>query len=302
MVKRSAAIAIASLLAAASVLAQMGTGRMTGTVKDPQGKPIAGAKVSATNPENKKALEATTDKSGKWALLGFRSGSYEFTFTADGYKPQSYTNNVQQMSRNPSMDVVLEPLGMGESGGGAGGKLSEANQLLEQKQYAQAIAKYEEIITVEPTLYQINYNIGVAQREMGELDKARASFQKVLDQEPNHLGSLVGMGDVLVEQKKLDEAVTFFEKAIEGTTDSVIPFNVAEIYFNQGNTPKAIEYYQVASTRRPDWPEPHLKMAYAHLNAGNIDAAIASFQKVVEIAPGSPQAQMAEQALGSLKK
>jgi tetratricopeptide (TPR) repeat protein len=284
------------------VMAQMGTGRITGTVKDPQGKPIAGAKVTASSPDNDKALEATTDKDGKWALLGFRSGSYEFTFAANGYQPQSYTNSIKQMGRNPPMDVVLEPLQMGQSAGGAGGKLTEANQLLEQKQYAEAIAKYEEILAAEPTLYQIHYNIGIAQQAKGDLDAAKASFQKVLDQEANNTGALVSIGDVLVAEGKLDEAVSYFEKAIGQTTDEVIPFNVAEIYFNQGNTAKALEYYQTAATRRPDWPDPHLKMGYANLNAGNMDAAIASFQKAVEVAPDSPQAQMAQAALSSLKK
>jgi tetratricopeptide (TPR) repeat protein len=206
------------------------------------------------------------------------------------------------MGRNPPMDVVLEPLQMGQSAGGAGGKLTEANQLLEQKQYAEAIAKYEEILAAEPTLYQIHYNIGIAQQAKGDLDAAKASFQKVLDQEANNTGALVSIGDVLVAEGKLDEAVSYFEKAIGQTTDEVIPFNVAEIYFNQGNTAKALEYYQTAATRRPDWPDPHLKMGYANLNAGNMDAAIASFQKAVEVAPDSPQAQMAQAALSSLKK
>ncbi len=302
MLKRCTGFGVGILFAATAVLAQMGTGRVTGTVKDPQGQPIAGAKITATNPESERALEATSGKDGKWALLGFRSGKYEFTFTADGYKPQSYTNNIQQMNRNPSMDVVMEPLGMGQSAGGAGGKLQEANQLLEQKQYAEAIAKYEEILATEPTLYQVYYNIGIAQREMNELDKATASFQKVLDQEPANTGALVAMGDALVAQKKLDQAVTYFEKAIAQTTDEVIAFNVAEIYFSQGNNEKALEYYQTASTRKPDWPEPYLKIGFVHMNAGNMEAATASFEKVVVIAPDTPQAQQAQQILATLKK
>jgi tetratricopeptide (TPR) repeat protein len=283
-------------------MAQMGTGRVTGTVKTPDGKPIAGAKITATNPESERALEATSGKDGKWALLGFRSGTYEFTFSADGYKSQSYTNAIKQMNRNPSMDVVLEPLGQGQSAGGAGGKLQEANALLEQKDYAGAITKYEEILAAEPTLYQVYYNIGIAQREMGDLDKAGASFQKVLDQEPTNTGALVAMGDVLVGKKDLNGAVGYFEKAISQTTDEVVPFNVAEIYFSQGNIPKALEYYQTAATRRPDWPEPPLKIGFVHMNAGSIPEAIASFEKVVAMAPDSPQGQQAQQILATLKK
>jgi len=302
MFKSCTAFAVAAVLTATTVMAQMGTGRVTGTVKDPQGKPIAGAKIKATNPENERAIEGTTDKDGKWALLGFRSGNYEFTFSANGYQPEGYTNNIKQMGRNPPMDVTLQPLQAGQSAGGAGGLLQEANQLLEQKQYPEALAKYEEILAAEPTLYQVYYNIGTAQREMGELDKAAASFQKVLDQEAANTSALVALGDVYVAQGKLDEAVTYFEKAIGQTTDEILPFNVAEIYFNRGDTAKALEYYQTAATRKPDWPEPHLKMGYANLNAGNMEAAIAAFEKVVAVAPDSPQAQQAQAALSSLKK
>jgi tetratricopeptide (TPR) repeat protein len=302
MLKRCTGFGVGMLFAAAMAMAQMGTGRVTGTIKTPDGKPIAGAKITATNPESERALEATTDKDGKWALLGFRSGTYEFTFSADGYQPQSYTNAVKQMNRNPSMDVVLEPLGQGQSAGGAGGKLQEANALLEQKDYAGALAKYEEIVAAEPTLYQIHYNIGVAQREMNDLAKAKASFQKVLDVEPTNTGALVAMGDVLVAEKNLDGAVGYFEKAISQTTDEVIPFNVAEIYFSQGNNAKALEYYNTAATRRPDWPEPHLKIGFVHMNAGAIPEAIASFEKVVAMAPESPQGQQAQQILAQIKK
>jgi tetratricopeptide (TPR) repeat protein len=304
MAKRLIAFLVVFLLAVASgALAQMGTGRVTGTVKDTNGKPIAGAAITANNPESDRPLETTSDKDGKWALLGFRSGTYEFTFVATGFQAAAYKNAVKQMGRNPSMDVVLEPLAAGRSSGGAaGGMLDAANQLFEQNQFAEAIAKYEELLAAEPTLYQINYNIGSAYRELKEFDKAIASYQKVLDQESNNVAALVSIGDVMIAQGKLDEAVTYFEKAISQTTDEVIPFNVAEIYFNQGNTEKALVYYQTASERKPDWPEPYLKMGYAQLNAGNMDGAIAAFEKVVEVAPESPQAQMAQQALSSLKK
>ena len=107
-------------------------------------------------------------------------------------------------------------------------------------------------------------------------------------------------GDVLVAQQKLDEAVAYFEKAVAQTTDEIVPYNVAEIYFNQGDAEKAIEYYQISANYKPDWADPHLKMGFAYLNTGNMEGAKASFQKVVELAPDSPQAQAAQDTLSKL--
>lgn len=299
--KTAGAIILGLFVTAAFASAQMGTGRVTGTIKNTQGKPVEGVKITATTAGNDRELETTTDKDGKWALLGFRSGTYEFTFTAPGYKPQGYTNAVKQMGRNPSMDIVLEPLEAGQSGGGAvGAALDEANKFFDAKQYPEALAKYEEILVDQPTLYQVNYNIGSVYRQMGDLDKAREYYEKVLAEEPMNTAALVGIGDLLVDQGKLEESVPYFEKAIGQTTDEVVPFNVGEIYMSEGNAAKAIEYYKIAAERKPDWPEAHLKLAYAYLNTGDMAAARGAFEKVVEVAPDTPQAQMAQQALAAL--
>lgn len=301
--KRTAtAIVLGVFLTAAIASAQMGTGRVTGTVKDPKGKPIAGAKVTATAPGEDRELETETDKDGKWALLGFRTGTYEFTFTAPGYQPQGYTNEMKQMGRNRSMDIVLQPAQAGQAGGGGvGPALDAANELFDAEQYPEALAKYEEILAEQPTLYRLYYNIGSTYRRMGDLEKAKESYEKVLAEDPMNTSALVSMGDVLVEQGKLDESVPYFEKAIDQTQDEIVPFNVAEIYMSQGKAAKAIEYYKIAVERKPDWAEGHLKLAYAYLNTGDMAAARASFEKVVELAPpDSPTAAQAQGALSAL--
>ena len=283
----------------------MGRGRMKGSVHDTEGKPIEGAAITAEREDGKSVhvLETTSDSDGEWALLGFRSTRYEFNITAEGFQSQVSIQNVVQMGKNPFMDVVLPRLQIQEAAASGGpSALDKANEFFEQKHYAAAVARYQELLAEEPTYYQLNYSIGVAYHQMGELDNAIAAYEKMLAEEPMHTNSLLNIGDIMVQKGDLDAAVGFFEKAIDQSQDETIPFNVAEFYFNQGDTAKAIEYYQKAAERKPDWPEPHLKIGYAQLNAGSMDAAIAAFEKAVEVAPGSPQAEMAESALSSLKK
>ncbi len=282
-----------------------GRGRMKGSVRDAEGKPIEGAAITAEREDGKSVhvLETTSDSDGEWALLGFRTTRYVFNITATGFQSQVSILNVQQMGKNPFMDVVLPRLTIQEvAAGGGPSALDEANEFFEQKQYAAAVAAYQELLAEEPTYYQLNYSIGVTYHQMGELDNAIAAYEKMLAEEPMHTNSLLNIGDIMVQKGDLEAAVGFFEKAIDQSQDETVPFNVAEFYFNQGDPAKAIEYYQKAVGRKPDWPDPHLKIGYAHLNTNSIDAAIAAFEKVVEIAPGSPQAQLAETALSSLKE
>ena len=276
--------------------AQMGTGRVTGSALATDGQPIEGAVITATNADGK-TLEATSGSNGNWAILGFRSGMYDFTVVAEGYSPQAYKQQVRS-GRNPPMNFVLEPVRQGQAGGGTS-MLGEANELFANGQYAEALAKYEEFIVTDPMTYQVYYNIGGVYRELGDHEKAIAAYEKVLAEEPMHTGSLIGIGDVKVQQQAFDEAVVYFEKAIGQTEDAIVPFNVAEIYFSRGETDKAIELYTLAAERKPDWQEPLLKLAYANLNKGDMDAAKTALEACVAVAPDTVEGQTAAQMLQS---
>ena len=292
-------VSLVLLVATGVALAQMGTGRITGTITDPEGNGVEGAVITVVDATGKK-LEATSNEDGKWAILGFRSGTYDFNIEAEGYQTKIERKSVRQMDRN-RLDVVLVPVAGDDRRTESNNALiREANELLSQEQYPEAIAKFEELLVARPSLYQVHEFIGIAYREMGDYDAALAEFEKVLAEDASHVDTLISVGDILVSQQKLDEAVEYFEKAVGQTTDAIVPFNVAEIYFNQGDAAKAIEYYQIAAEYKPDWADPHLKMGYAYLNTGDLDGARVSFQKVVEVAPDSPQAQMAQAALSSL--
>lgn len=297
---KPAAFALPLLLIAAFAAAQMGTGRVSGTVKDQEGNPIAGATVTAQTGDSGRVLEATSDDNGRWAILGFRSRTYDFAVQATGYMPYNYQAPMKQAGKNPDMDLILEQAQMGRSAGTGGGLLAEAQELHQAGRFDEALAKYDEVLMADPTVYQVNLNRGSVLRQLGRAEEAKDAYRMVLDMEADHAGALVGLAETSVAENDMDEALKYFEMAVEVTEDEVIPFNVAQIYFNNGNAAGAIPFYEIASERRPDWAEPHLRIGVAYLNTGDLATAAEHLRMAIEVDPESAEAAQAQAMLEAL--
>ena len=302
MAFRAGIAALALLVAAPAALAQMGTGRVSGTVKDQDGNPIEGATVTAQAGDSGRVLEATTDDRGRWAILGFRSRAYDFSVQAPGFMPYNYQAPMRQAGKNPDMDLVLERAQMGRSAGTGGGLLAEAQELHQAGRFDEALAKYDEVLGADPTVYQININRAAVLRELDRPDEARSAYQAVLDQEPGNAAALVSLGEMAMAEQDMNGALGFWEQAVDSTQDEVIPYNVAQISFQNGEADKAIEYYLIAADRRMDWAEPYVQIGIVYLNKGDFAAAAEQFEMAIEVEPESAAAAQAQAMLDALPK
>src|SRR5690349_5837081 len=89
-------LALALVMAAPAALAQMTT--VKGTVKDRDGKPMAGVQVQFVGLDNGRKLQLKTDKKGEYYSLGVQAGKYNINFfNPDGSKLYSL-NGVQVRS------------------------------------------------------------------------------------------------------------------------------------------------------------------------------------------------------------
>ena len=98
----------------------------------------------------------------------------------------------------------------------------------------------------------------------------------------------------------LEEAVTHFAAAADSTDDEIIPFNVGQIYFQNGRVDEAIEYYEMAAERRLDWAEPHVQIAICYLNKGDFAMAGEHLNLAIEVEPDSAAAAQAQAMLDAL--
>jgi hypothetical protein len=102
-----ALIAVLMVLQSAS-FSQDASGRIVGTVTDPQGGVIVGAKVAITNIDTQVSREAVTDKDGYFQVLSLPLGTYQMTVEQQGFKKAVADLKPLQINQVMKVDTVLQ--------------------------------------------------------------------------------------------------------------------------------------------------------------------------------------------------
>ena len=110
----------------------------------------------------------------------------------------------------------------------------------------------------------IFYNLGIVYEKMKNFKKAKESYLKAIELEPNYSDAIYNMGLVHTELREYNEAIECFQKIIgEDPEDSNSYFNLGLVYFKKKDYIQAIENFQ----HTIDINDEDL---YAHFYLGNI--------------------------------
>ncbi len=94
------------ILFSSSVFAQTHRASVRGTITDPQGAIVAGARVTLTNSETNDSRETVSDESGGYAVTLLPPGSYRLQVVANGFG--NYTRNIGlRVNQDSRIDVEL---------------------------------------------------------------------------------------------------------------------------------------------------------------------------------------------------
>lgn len=142
-------------------------------------------------------------------------------------------------------------------------------------------------------------------------DEAANGFTEVLDSyanTPQAAYSALMLGRIYMEQKNYDQAAGYFEQASQikrntGFVDGEALVALAAAYEAQGNTQRAVEYYQQA-LNQPDigfrYPSIRWKMALAYQELGNIDQSRQALQQIVSDTTAGEYEKKAKNLLAEL--
>ena len=100
--------AIATLTLAPIVSAQSTGGRIRGTVSDPSGGAVVGAKVTLINEATNVSRDVDTSSNGEYLLLEVPVGSYEIDVTQEGFKKYVRKGIALDLNEVISVDITLQ--------------------------------------------------------------------------------------------------------------------------------------------------------------------------------------------------
>ena len=258
-------------LAASSASAQ--TSRIGGVVRDETGAPIRGAIVRASTGGTGTAgapqsLTTATDDRGRFVFVVSRSGEWQIVFEALGFAPMTIPVGVRLSAAAPNLDVKLDRREEPEAFGALAGvdskalstQLAAAAALMDEGRYDQALVAYRDIKAKAPALTLVNLQIGNA----------------------------------LVAQKSYAEAETAFQEVLKADAlDSNGLFAMGALREAQGNAAEARAWYEKAAAADKTWTRPLMRLAALASAGGDRTSASRHWTRVIDIDPGSPDAQHA---------
>jgi len=322
--KRVVFLMILLVVAGVPVWAQSwaGRGRLQGQIKDESGKPVAGATITLRQGEKQVDPKAdgpkplTTDKNGKWSVLGLANGSWGILIEKPGYLPSEGQIKVNEFAIAQPTNVTLKAVSQQQvqqaqaqqkdsPAAQAKAALENANSLLAQGKYAEARASYEagmsklEDKTLFPSIYRA---IADSYYKEGKTDAAIDTLKKSLELTPDDPDTLKLIVTLLASSNREAEAKTYMAKLPQGTQmDPAIGLNVGIKAFNEGKMDAALKEFNEVISGNPNLADAYYYRAMVYLNKSQNPQAKADLQKLLELEPDSKFAKDAKEFLKELK-
>jgi tetratricopeptide (TPR) repeat protein len=235
---------VLAALAAAPLAAQdwAGRGRAQGQVKDEEGNPVEGAKITLHQPDKPEAgpEPVVTNENGRWAVGGLGGGPWKVVIEKEGFATSEGSFNVNEFA--PSQPLVVElqrnPFDAVTAG----------QELIDEGRYAEARAQFEKVLPEmdEHQQAQLHALIGTTYYEEKNFAAARDAYEKSLPGlTPEEQTSVrLRLGDSYLQQGEFEAARAAYEQVLDqipGEGRAQVLLAIARSYDQQGQRDEAIE-------------------------------------------------------------
>ncbi|HXB55839.1 MAG TPA: tetratricopeptide repeat protein [Vicinamibacteria bacterium] len=290
------------------------TGSARGRVANDQGQPIVEAKVEIefTGGLTRK-YETKTNKKGEFIQVGMPPGTYKVTVNKEGYQGSFIELKINLGDPTQVPDFKLKALSAAQSqaqkaasGGGqddVGASFKKAVELARAGQYDEAEAAYKELLAKDPSIPEVQYNLGLLYRRKKDVPAAEAAFLKAIELRPGYPAAYLELSNTYQNSGQLAKAVELMTKiAADNPGDAKLQFGLGEAAFNSGKYDEAGAAFQKAGQLDPSLPEVYYYLGTLAVTQNKVAEAVANLEKYLSMNPQNEQfVATAKGLLGALK-
>jgi tetratricopeptide (TPR) repeat protein len=170
-------------------------------------------------------------------------------------------------------------------------KANLGSSLIEDGRTGAGIKHLLDAAELDPESADIQHELAVGFRNMGEYQRSLTHFMKCLELRPSFPEAWNNLGTLYLIQRQWDQAIASFRKALSFVTYKTPQFaynNLGLAYYGKGEYQRAVENHRRALKLSPDYSVCHDNLARVYEKLNLEEQAIQSYKRAIYYAPGNP--------------
>ncbi len=166
---------------------------------------------------------------------------------------------------------------------------SLAEALLRKGDPEEAYGYFQKTLQICPKDEQSWYNLGVLQKDRGELSEAEFALRESLRLKPGYTKAWSNLGAVYLAQGRGPEAIEALLEAVRlAPDDAAVRFNLGSVYGKMSRDAEAADAYREAIRLKPDYAAAWNNLGIMYRGLGRIPEAAAALRQAAQLRSGDP--------------
>ena len=155
-----------------------------------------------------------------------------------------------------------------------------------EKRLEEEIACYVEALRKTPEDYNIWYNLGVSQMDLGQYHEAIKSFRNSIELDSSSVDIHFNLASAYFEVGSYEEAQSALQRALEDFPENGgLWYNLGYVYACNERDDEAVEAYTRAVSLDNTMADAYYNLAFIHFKRRNFEKAISTYRRVLELEP-----------------
>jgi tetratricopeptide (TPR) repeat protein len=115
--------------------------------------------------------------------------------------------------------------------------------------------------------------------------------------------ALAGLGEIALKKGDFEAGQKCFTEALAiSPEDEAAAYNVGEMLFSNQKIDEAVKYFELAIQIKKDWPKPYYKLGFVYLNKGDMAKSLEYFNKFVALDPANSEVPAVKNIIATIEK